>query len=412
MAINPNNTGAAPKETGENRLVLLKQNNEAEQLEPAVEDDSNDEIRAVRNEGFFADRFAHQLDRVGLGYFSPIILLAAWKKPEEQVREILTNTLLPLMAVAIFMMLWTFCSRTVQTDSWKIPGPSETWSAARGIHQFHLNERAKAAEHSDKMETMAAKFDEKGAEARAAGDSEKAAGYYERAAKYRGSSYSGSPTFYDQIKTSLITVGIGFAFATLIAVPLGILCGLSKPVNTALNFLIQIFKPVSPLAWLPIVFVFVTVLYEPTDALKAAGFGREVFISAGTVTLCSLWPTLINTAVGVASIDQDYINVAKVLQLSWWQRLWKLVLPSSLPLMFTGLRISLSVGWMVLIACDMLAQNPGLGKFVWDTFQNGSSESMAQILVAVFTIGIIGFLLDRMMFTLQRIFSFSDELPA
>jgi nitrate/nitrite transport system permease protein len=92
--------------------------------------------------------------------------------------------------------------------------------------------------------------------------------------------------------------------------------------------------------------------------------------------------------------------------------LWKIVLPSSLPLMFTGLRISLGVGWMVLIACDMLAQNPGLGKFVWDTFQNGSSESMAQILVAVFTIGMIGFALDRIMSILQRLFSFSDELPA
>ena len=168
-------------------------------------------------------------------------------------------------------------------------------------------------------------------------------------------------------------------------------------------------KPVSPLAWLPIVFVFVSVLYDPSPGTKNAGFGREMFISAGTVTLCSLWPTLINTAFGVAGIDRDHLNVAKVLKLSWWQRIFKIVLPSALPLIFTGMRLSLGVGWMVLIAADMLAQNPGLGKFVWDTFQNGSNESMAQIVVAVFTIGIIGFILDRIMFTCQRLVSFDDK---
>jgi nitrate/nitrite transport system permease protein len=124
------------------------------------------------------------------------------------------------------------------------------------------------------------------------------------------------------------------------------------------------------------------------------------------VTLCSLWPTLINTTLGVSSIDRDLTNVGRVLRLGWWTKIVKLVLPSALPLIFTGLRLSLGVGWMVLIAAEMLAQNPGLGKFVWDEFQNGSSSSLAKIMVAVFTIGIIGFLLDRVMLALQAAFSY------
>ena len=133
---------------------------------------------------------------------------------------------------------------------------------------------------------------------------------------------------------------------------------------------------------------------------------KSLVISAVTVTLCSLWPTLINTAMGVASIDKDLMNVGKVLQLSTFTTIRKLVLPSALPLIFTGLRLSLSVGWMVLIAAEMLAQNPGLGKFVWDEFQNGSSNSLARIMVAVLTIGVIGFALDRIMFALQTAFTF------
>ena len=109
---------------------------------------------------------------------------------------------------------------------------------------------------------------------------------------------------------------------------------------------------------------------------------------------------------GVASIDKDLLNVAKVLRLPWTTKLTRLVIPSSLPLIFTGMRLSLGVGWMVLIASEMLAQNPGLGKFVWDEFQNGSSDSLARLMVAVFTIGIIGFILDRLMLALQSMSSF------
>ena len=219
-------------------------------------------------------------------------------------------------------------------------------------------------------------------------------------------SYAGKPTFFDQIVTSLETVFAGFLIASLIAVPLGILCGVSTRFYTAMNPLIQVFKPVSPLAWLPIVMILVSGLYTSEDPL----FEKSFISSAVTVALCSLWPTLVNTALGVASVDRDHINVARVLKLSPMARVMKIVLPSALPLIFTGLRLSLGVGWMVLIAAEMLAQNPGLGKFVWDMFQNGSSETLAQIMVAVFTIGIIGFLLDRVMIALQNLVSFDTAL--
>jgi len=183
------------------------------------------------------------------------------------------------------------------------------------------------------------------------------------------------------------------------------LTGLSPTANAAINPMIQIFKPVSPLAWLPIVTMVVSAVYVTNDGW----FTKSFLNSAITVTLCSLWPTLINTSLGVASIDKDLVSVGRVLKLGTWTKITKLVLPSALPLIFTGLRLSLGVGWMVLIAAEMLAQNPGLGKFVWDEFQNGSSQSLAKIMVAVFTIGIIGFLLDRLMYAIQSMFTFTSQ---
>ena len=198
-------------------------------------------------------------------------------------------------------------------------------------------------------------------------------------------------------------MALGFFIATVIAIPLGIASGLSKTVNGALNPLIQLFKPVSPLAWLPLVTMVVSALYVDTSDWLP----KSLVVSAVTVTLCSLWPTMINTTLGVSSVDKDLMNVGKVLQLPTWQTVTKVVMPSALPLIFTGLRLSLGVGWMVLIAAEMLAQNPGLGKFVWDEFQNGSSDSLARIMVAVLTIGLIGFMLDRLMFALQQAFTFN-----
>ncbi len=211
--------------------------------------------------------------------------------------------------------------------------------------------------------------------------------------------------FADQILTSLYTVSAGFFLAMLIAVPLGIVCGLSESFYRALNPLIQIFKPVSPLAWLPLVTLLVGALQVSDNAM----FSTSFVTSAITVALCCLWPTMTNTTVGVASVDQDLLNVSRVMKLSAWKHLQKIVLPSASPMIFTGMRLSLTTGWMVLIAAEMLAQHPGIGKFIWDEFQNGSSESMGRIMVAVLVIGSIGFLLDRIMLLVQRQLSWETQ---
>ena len=180
---------------------------------------------------------------------------------------------------------------------------------------------------------------------------------------------------------------------------------MSQTLYQAFNPIIQLFKPVSPLAWLPLVTMVVSAVYVSDDPW----FSKSFLNSAITVTLCCLWPTIINTAVGVSGVSKDLINVSRVLRLNWFTKTLKIILPSALPMMFTGMRLSLGIGWMVLIAAEMLAQNPGLGKFVWDEFQNGSSNSLARIMVAVLVIGLIGFLLDRGMLMLQRAFSWDKN---
>ncbi len=331
-------------------------------------------------------RSAGWLDALGFSFLVPLARLALGESPREQLVELKRVLVIPLIGIAAFLVAWATFAPQIQTSLGAVPGPAQVWEQAVNLWDDHLRERDKAADFHARQEERNAKLE--------------AAGQHDRV-KWR--SYTGKPTYLDQIVTSLVTVGLGFVIATLIAVPLGITSGLSRSFNGAINPLIQIFKPVSPLAWLPIVTMIVSALYaEPADWLP-----KSLLISAVTVTLCSLWPTLINTALGVASVDKDLMNVGRVLQLPTRKTVMKLVLPSSLPLIFTGLRLSLGVGWMVLIAAEMLAQNPGLGKFVWDEFQNGSSQSLARIMVAVFTIGLIGFALDRVMYALQRAFTFS-----
>ncbi|MCD7059023.1 ABC transporter permease [Pelagibacterium xiamenense] len=356
----------------------------------SIASDTSDNAGAGRREKLFAaiNRASAWLGALGFGWLTPLLKIAAGDDPRQQMGELRDTLLFPLMGIAIFVAGWAILAPQVQTSLGAIPGPVQVFEEAGGLWEDHVEEREKA----DRFYQMQA---ERNAELEAEGETDRI--------KWR--QYTGSPTFIDQIFTSLKTVGLGFLIATIVAVPLGIASGLSKPFNGALNPIVQLFKPVSPLAWLPIVTMVVSAVY--VDASEA--LPKSLVISAVTVTLCSLWPTLINTALGVASIDKDLVNVSKVLRLSTAKTVTKLVLPSALPLIFTGLRLSLGVGWMVLIAAEMLAQNPGLGKFVWDEFQNGSSSSLARIMVAVLTIGIIGFLLDRVMFTLQTAFTFSSK---
>ena len=326
-------------------------------------------------------------ENVGLNWLVPFLRLARRENPNEQLRQILMNIGVPALAMAMFLGAWSWTAAHVKVSFGSVPGPIAVWHQAEALWADYQADRVKEADFYKRQEVRKKEYLAKHPDG-----------------KWRERKYAGSPTYIDQIFTSLKTVFAGFLIASIIAVPLGILCGLSKVFNNAMNPFIQLFKPVSPLAWLPIVMIMVSALYNPKDPM----FEKSFISSAVTVALCSLWPTLINTALGVASIDNDYLNVARVLKLGWWKKVRKIVIPSALPLIFAGLRLSLGVGWMVLIAAEMLAQNPGLGKFVWDMFQNGSSQTLALIMVAVFTIGIIGFALDRAMMILQRAVSFDS----
>ncbi|HUF97193.1 MAG TPA: ABC transporter permease [Ilumatobacter sp.] len=290
----------------------------------------------------------------------------------------------PVLGIVVFLLLWAVLAPRVQTSLGSLPGPTDVASEGFELFDEWRADRAAEAAFNDTQSAQAAEL--------------VAAG---RGDEVVSAKYSGPPTFIDQIWTSLRTVALGFVLSSLIAVPLGLLSGLSKTFNAAINPIVQIMKPVSPLAWLPIVTMIISATLTSPDPFLA----KSMVISAIVVALCSLWPTLINTAVGTAAIDNDLLNVSRVLRLTWFAKLRKLVIPSALPYIFTGMRLSLGVGWMVLIAAEMLSQNPGLGKFIWDEFQNGSSQSLARIMFAVFVIGFIGFALDRLMSGLQHLAS-------
>lgn len=183
---------------------------------------------------------------------------------------------------------------------------------------------------------------------------------------------------------SLFLVAKGYGLALLIGTPLGFLLGRSKLFAKSFDPLIQVLRPVSPLAWLPLGLV----LFEKSQ--PAALF---------TIAICSMWPTVLNTAMGVRSIPQDYLNVARVLQLSPSKTFFKVLLPATLPYMFTGFRLSLGIAWLVIVAVEMLTGSPGIGGFLWQEYNSLIYE---HIIMCILAIGIVGFVLDRLMSAVER----------
>lgn len=192
-----------------------------------------------------------------------------------------------------------------------------------------------------------------------------------------------------QLLSSLERVFKGFLLGSVVAIPLGFLMGSSKIAMNILNPLVQILRPVSPLAWFPLGMI----------ALKDAG-GATVFM----IFITSLWPTLINTAVGVASIPADHKNVSKVFGFSLYKYITKIMIPYSLSHIITGLRLSIGVAWMVIVAGEMLSGGIGIGFFVWDSYNGGALE---KVILAIFIIGLVGISLDKGFSALQKRFSYA-----
>jgi nitrate/nitrite transport system permease protein len=178
---------------------------------------------------------------------------------------------------------------------------------------------------------------------------------------------------------SLVRVAKGYLLALLLGTPIGFLLGLSRSFHASFDPIVQFLRPISPLAWLPLGLV----IFQKSE--PAAVF---------TIALCAMWPTVINTALGVRSIGQEYLNVGRVLKLPRWKMLTKIIIPASLPYVFTGYRLSLGLAWLVIVAAEMLTGTPGVGGFLWQEY---NSLVYSHIILSVITIGAIGLLLDRLM---------------
>ena len=249
--------------------------------------------------------------------------------------------LLPSIGIAIVVAAWTISSTTWASN---LPSPWKTWVASR---EYILQPFAKRGE----MDQGILRF-----------------------------------TWY-----SLQLVAKGYELALLIGTPIGFLLGLSATFTKIFDPIIQILRPVSPLAWLPLGLVLFL------NAGKEAGTLGALF----TIAICSMWPTVLNTAVGVRAVPQDYLNVGRVLKLSRWKTLTKILVPAALPYMFTGFRLSLGIAWLVIVAAEMLTGRPGVGGFLWQEYNSLVYE---HIILSIITIGLIGFALDRLMSLLERRF--------
>src|ERR1039457_3110922 len=248
---------------------------------------------------------------------------------------------LPLIGIAAVLILWQISCTTWAKD---LPTPSKTWETSKA---YITDPFAKRGE----MDQGIFRF-----------------------------------TWY-----SLQLVAKGYALALIIGTPLGFCLGLSKVFTKIFDPLIQVLRPVSPLAWLPLGLVLFL------DAGKDAGTLGALF----TIAICSMWPTVLNTAVGVRAVPQDYLNVGRVLKLSRWKTLTKILIPATLPYMFTGFRLSLGIAWLVIVAAEMLTGRPGVGGFLWQEYNSLIYE---HIILCIVTIGVVGFIHDRLMSLVERKF--------
>jgi nitrate/nitrite transport system permease protein len=248
----------------------------------------------------------------------------------------LDGLILPLLGIACIVMLWALASSTVAKN---LPSPLKTWEMSK---LYITQPFAKRGE----LDQGILRF-----------------------------------TWY-----SLVLVAKGYTLGLLIGTPLGLLLGVSALFSRAFDPLIQILRPVSPLAWLPLGLV----LFQRSE--PAAVF---------TIAVCSMWPTVLNTALGVRAIPTDYINVGRVLNLSRWKMLTKIMLPATLPYMFTGFRLSLGIAWLVIVAAEMLTGTPGVGGFLWQEYNSLIYE---HIILCILTIGVVGYALDRVMHLVQMRF--------
>ena len=193
-----------------------------------------------------------------------------------------------------------------------------------------------------------------------------------------------------QLAWSLGRVGLGFLIAALVAIPLGFLIGMSPLISRALNPFIQVLKPISPLAWMPIA------LYTIKDSAISGIF---------VIFICSIWPMLINTAYGVASVRREWLNVAKTLEVAPLRKAFLVILPAAAPTILTGMRISMGIAWLVIVAAEMLVGGTGIGYFVWNEWNN---LSLTNVIFAILMIGIVGMLLDLLFARLQKMVTYVE----
>jgi nitrate/nitrite transport system permease protein len=254
-------------------------------------------------------------------------------------KRILETFLLPLAGAGVMLAIWAVASKTMSSD---LPSPAKAWEESK----LYI------------LEPFA----------------------------YRGELDQGILRFTWH---SLALVAKGYALALLIGTPLGFLLGASKLFAKTFDPIFQILRPVSPLAWLPLGLVLFSGFKQNTSEMAA------LF----TIAVCAMWPTVLNTAVGVRAVPQDYLNVAKVLRLSPLKTLFKVLLPAALPYMFTGFRLSLGIAWLVIVAAEMLTGRPGVGGFLWQEY---NSLIYSHIILCILVIGLVGFVLDRLMSLVEQ----------